>query len=610
MSAYKNQKRVLVVPQGESIETLSNLLRQARRQLTKGVDPCALCLNLIEGNGPTRLQSMVGRLAPEERDHAIATIYTLLLDQERRRELGAYFTPPHLVNHLVRRLQHFGLDIRTHRIHDPAAGGAAFIVPLVRHLVMELRAKGFSNEKIVASLCGRLTGMELDEGLAAVANALVRRMLREEFGITLRNASSLVTQGDSLKNDAINNLDILIGNPPYGKVGAKGNIRWRKKFSDIAGGQLNLYSMFVRQGLDRLKPGGLLGFIIPMSFIGGPEFAAFRAKITELANVLSIDLIEKRTAVFVDVIQDAAIIVLQRKFNAMKTVAPTSAVVRSDGSILNLGAPIIAVDGKPWRMPSTELVEGGFRLADYGYKATVGYLVANRQSQRLRKKGGKGVLPLIWAKAITSRGRFNHERGAEHTGKIWVRARATAPYIIRKACVVLQRTSNRKQKRRLNAAVVPQAFIDRHGGVIGENHVIFLVAGENPRISPKRLAILMNSESVNRRFESMCGTVSVSAKLLAEIDLPNPDLLADMNSENAESAIATAYARGLRGRQGNKQCSPSGVTVRPAMQAGKVGEELVDSKSQIARKPIGGSRRKSTGNARPRIIESVLNNAA
>lgn len=122
-------------------------------------------------------------------------------------------------------------------------------------------------------------------------------------------------------------------------------------------------------------------------------------------------------------------------------------------------------------------------------------------------------------------------------------APAEAPYIIRKACVVLRRTSNRKQKRRLNAAAVPQAFIDEHGGVVGENHIIFLVPKEEPRLDPERLAVLMNSAPVNQRFESMCGTISVSAKLLAEIDLPDPTLVASMPlaKENAEVAIADAY---------------------------------------------------------------------
>lgn len=531
------------MPQDESVEILSKVIRQARRQVAKGEDPCAFCLNLIDGNGPSQLQTMVDKLVPEERDHAIATIYTLLLDQKRRKELGAYFTPPHLVEHLLFRLQHFGLDILSHRIHDPAAGGAAFIVPLVRRVITEVQTAGIPNEEALDWMCGRLTGMELDEGLTMVANALMRRMLRDEFCLPVADDFSLIFQGNSLEDEATEELDVLIGNPPYGKVGAEGNVRWREEFSDIAGGQLNLYSMFVRQGLDRLKPGGLMGFVIPMSFIGGPEFKRFRGKVTEMADVLVLDLIEKRTDVFVDVIQDTAIIVLRRKLKAKTIVMPMTAVVRSDGSMEELGTTKITTDGKPWKLPSTAAGEGGFRLAEYGYRATVGHLVANRQPERLREGPGEGAWPLVWAKSITLSGDFDYGRGLEHVGKIWAVAPTEAPYIIRKACVVLQRTSNRKQKRRLNAAVIPQAFIDEHGGVVGENHVIFLVPKDEPRIDPERLTILMNSGPVNRRFECMCGTISVSVKLLAEVDLPNPTLLAEMppDAEKAEEVIATAY---------------------------------------------------------------------
>lgn len=529
--------------QKEAIEILPMVIRQARRQIAKGQDPCTFCLNLIDGHGPNQLQTMIDKLVPEERDHVIATIYTLLLDQKRRKELGAYFTPPHLVEHLLARLQHFGLDILNHRIHDPAAGGAAFIVPLVRRVVTEVQAAGTPNQEVLEWLCGRLTGMELDEGLAVVANALMRRMLRDEFHLPVNDDFSLIFQGNSLEDEATEELDVLIGNPPYGKVGAEGNVRWREAFSDIAGGQLNLYSMFVRQGLDRLKPGGLMGFVIPMSFIGGPEFKGFRARITEMADVLVLDLIEKRTDVFFDVIQDTAIIVLRKKTSAQTIGAPMTAVVRSDGSIERLGNPTITANGKPWRLPSTATEEGGFRLVDYGYRATVGHLVANRQPDRLRKGSGEGIWPLVWAKAVTPSGNFDHDRGIEHVGKIWVGAPAEAPYIIRKACVVLQRTSNRKQKRRLNAAAVPQSFIDEHEGVVGENHVIFLVPEDQPRIDPERLAILINSRPVNQRFESMCGTISVSVKLLAEVDLPDPTLLTNMpiDSQLAEDSIISAY---------------------------------------------------------------------
>ncbi len=570
---------------------LSSVIRQARQNISQKVMPGALCLRLINGDGPTQLQRLINGLAPEDRDHAIANIYTLLLDQRRRRELGAYFTPPHLVNHLLSRLQQFGLDIRKHRIHDPAAGGAAFIVPIARRLVIHLKAEGFSDENILSDLRGRLSGMEIDRGLAVVANALVRRMLRGEFGLKLEREFSLISQGNSLKSEDDEKVDAIIGNPPYGKVGAEGNKQWREKFSDIAGGQLNLYSMFVRQGLDRLKPGGLLGFIVPMSFIGGPEFSLFRKRITEMADVLAIDLIEKRVDVFLDVVQDATIVVLQRKFDAPKSIVPTCAMVQADASIKNLGVPIVTNDGKPWRLPSTGLLEGGFRLSDYGYTATVGHLVANRQSDRLRKKKNKGDWPLIWAKAITSNGKFDHKRGLEHTDKIWVTAPENAPYIIRKACVVLQRTSNRKQKRRLNAAAIPKSFIKRHGGVVGENHVIFLIAGEKPRITPQRLAILMNSDSVNRRFESMSGTVSVSAKLLGEIDLPDPALLGNMNRSNAEYVIATAYAKSFFGQQVKQSSSPNDITEPTMQNRGAKGEESLGSVKRLykAGRETGGA---------------------
>ena len=47
--------------------------------------------------------------------------------------------------------------------------------------------------------------------------------------------------------------------------------------------------------------------------------------------------------------------------------------------------------------------------------------------------------------------------------------------MICRPCLVVQRTSNRKQKRRITAAVVDQKFLDTVGPFVTENHVITLM---------------------------------------------------------------------------------------------------------------------------------------
>lgn len=537
-------------------EALGRIFRIARGAVGS-VAPVAYCLKLVNGRGPRDIQTLVDGLDPAWSEHAVASVYTLLLGGDRRKELGAYFTPPHLVDHLVARMRARGLDILSHSIHDPAAGGAAFVVPLVRMVMVERMAAGVPPDEALADIQRRLSGREIDRGLAAVANALIRRMLRREFGIDAPAGLALVVTGDSLRDRGEGEVDAWVGNPPYAKIGTEGERRWRTEFSDIARGQLNLYAMFLRRGLDRVRPGGLLGFIVPTSFIGSPDYAPFRQRIAELAEVVSVDLIEKRSKVFLDVIQDACFVIVRRRVDADAAAAAVSVecgIVRSEGGFDPVGVASVPSDGGAWRLPALEGEgegEGGATLADLGYRARVGYLVAHRGADRLHqhRRTAQNRWPLIWAKSVASDGSFDFMRALEHKeakGRIWVDAPPDAPYLFRRPLVVVQRTSNRKQVRRINAAAVPQEFLDEYGGLVGENHVLLVVpAGDaEPLVHPEDLAALLNSGPVNERFNRICGTVTVSAQLISGLDLPPARRIVGLSAldpSEVDEAVRAAY---------------------------------------------------------------------
>lgn len=533
-------------------EALGRIFRIAR-EVAGTRPPADFCLRLIHGRAPTKIQSLVDDLEPEWSEHAIASIYTLMLGGERRKELGAYFTPPHLVSHLVDRMRANGLDPLAHSIHDPAAGGAAFVVPLVRLVMRERVGRGEDPLDAMADVAARLSGREIDKGLARVANALIRRILVREFGVEPPSDMRIVREGDSLPDHGETLVDAWVGNPPYAKIGSAGEKVWRGEFADIARGQLNLYAMFLRRGLDRVAPGGLLGFVVPTSFIGSPDYGPFRRRVSELAEVVSIDLIEKRSKVFLDVIQDACFVIVRRRAEPMEappTAEVACGVVHAEGGAEALGTALVPSDGSAWRLPARgEEGEGGATLADYGYRAKVGFAVPNRIGARLHKRPAKGRFPLVWAKAVAADGTFDFQRALLHReaqGRLWVDADEDAPYVAKRPLVVVQRTSNRKQTRRINAAAVPKAFLDEHGGLVGENHVLLLVPSTEatPAVSPEDLAALLNSGPVNERFARVCGTVTVSAQLISGLDLPPPRAvkgLARKGEAAADRAVRAAY---------------------------------------------------------------------
>lgn len=515
---------IALLQSADAIPAFDKFLAAFRKKKLSRSKALQTCLSLIERE-PSDLLELLEALPTAWADHAVASVYATLIPTDRRKKLGAYFTPPHLVDHLVSRLTFCGMDPVEHRMRDPAAGGAAFLVPLARIKVSAWKKQGLTDSEIVGRLRAHLVGREIEPDLAEIANALLRRMLVCEFQLAPKSVARLrlVKVGDSLdpKFSSRDDIDHEVGNPPFLRLGGSDKRLARPIFGEIVSGRVNLYALFVRRALAEVPTGGMIGYVIPASFLGGPEFESFRRRILQLAEVLVVDLVEKRSDVFLDAIQDACFVVLRRRAEVLAEPpagVAASGVFRRDGKFISKDVAHIETNGAPWRLPGVELVRSS-TLKDWGYRATVGYLVANRQPKRLHKRAAKGRYPLIWAKAITPEGTFDFERGAAFKGYGWADAPADAPYVVRTTCVAIQRTSSRGQKRRLNAAPISKAFVKKHGGVIAENHVILLVPNSPDAASPESLAEALNRAAASAALDRVCGSASISVRLLETIKL-------------------------------------------------------------------------------------------
>jgi adenine-specific DNA-methyltransferase len=256
---------------------------------------------------------------------------------------------------------------------------------------------------------------------------------------------------------------------------------------------------------------------VPASFVTGPEFSRFRRRVLELADVEVLDLVHARENVFLDVQQDACFIVMRkRRRGSSPARKPTAiAVFHGDGTVDGEARVTLPVDGSAW--PLSGSISGqGLRLADLGWGAGVGYLVANRQKAQLHAGPAPGRFPLVWAAAITGDGRFDHARGAAAKGTGW----ASSPKgtgVVRVPCVVVQRTSSRKQRKRVTAAAITADFITEHGGIIAENHVLVLRPVHENAVSPQRLADMLNAPEVSEAMNRACGSACIPAATLAAV---------------------------------------------------------------------------------------------
>jgi adenine-specific DNA-methyltransferase len=547
------------------ITSLLNFVRRNRAAIVEASgDATNFCLALVADRRDNLLVGetldLLGPLDGNEREYAISSTYALLIGADRRKLLSAYFTPPILAEAALQAADQF-LDGASPAVLDPACGGGAFLAPVAQRLAAAKVAQGMRPANAVKQTLRGLKGIELDPGLASLSQALLKAMIARRFGVIadcriVQTQNALVVAPKPI-------FDLVIGNPPYGRVAGRVSDELLTNAGRAnLGGHTNLYGLFLLRGLEWLKPGGGLVFVLPTSFVAGPYFSGLRHEVLQKAEVLRIDVHEQRDDLFVDAVQDVCVLTLRRRREATEpTTGPAHAyemgLVDSQGARRSLGRAEATPDGEPWMLPhrfsaattqELKLIFSGVRaatLADYGYRLRVGKVVPTRERDHLRLESGDGLLPLLWASEARPDGSFAFANGKRSKLASWYAppAGGAPTYITERPAVIVQRTSNRDQKRRLNAAAVPPAFYREHAprGFVAENHVIVLEAlTETPLVTPPVVAALLNSPAVNERFSAVSGSFSVSAKLLARLALPPAAVLPTIVNANFDELVRAA----------------------------------------------------------------------
>jgi adenine-specific DNA-methyltransferase len=158
-------------------------------------------------------------------------------DNFSEKELGAVFTPVKTAEYIISRL---GKIEEGQKILDPCVGHGIFIKGLLK--------RGVQKKQIYA--------YDLDNRY---------RDNIEDVGINFTQIDSILSYNDEDKNK----FDFIVGNPPYLNKSSKYIKMHRKDLKKIYG-DINAhetYSMFIVNGIWRLKEGGTLGFITSDSFL-------------------------------------------------------------------------------------------------------------------------------------------------------------------------------------------------------------------------------------------------------------------------------------------------------------------------------------------------------
>jgi len=460
------------------------------------------------------------------------TIYTSLLPNDFRSQNGVYYTPPTLTKRLINQATKAGVNWTTAKVLDPACGGGAFLAPLIERKLKALSKSNLKPIEIVNNLAKTVCGYEIDPFSAWFTQIFVDVVTLDVSIKAGKQLPVLTKVKNSLEHmDKYPLFDLVIGNPPYSKI--KLDKKEREQYQRSLYGHANLYGLFTEQALNYTKPGGVVAYVTPSSFLSGQYFKNLRLLLLNNAPPYSIDFVSDRAGIFDDVLQETVLATYRKgaknkpgsvnllQFDANSTFKPQY--------LGRFRLPNIN-DSSPWLMPRTreqadlisQLPHIHHRLSDYGYKVSTGPLVWNRHKEQLTNRKSKTAYPLIWAESITPDGQFQFKAEKKnHTLFFKWQSEKDNWLLINAPCVLLQRTTSLEQERRLIVTELPKEFITQYGNIVVENHINMIrPIKDKGAISIKAIGAVFKSNVMDQVFRCYNGSVAVSAYELEALPLP------------------------------------------------------------------------------------------
>lgn len=328
-------------------------------------------------------------------------------DMEKRKRLGQYFTPKSIRELLVSKLP----KKDNAEILDPACGSGEFLLSCEKY---------FKNPI--------LNGFEIDKKLVNIASKLVKNA----------NIKNL----DSLNIDTVKRkYDYIIGNPPYFEF--KLNKELKEKHSDIIKGRVNIFSLFIKIGLEALKDEGYLAYVVPPSMNNGAYFSKLREYIIRESSLEYLHIIDGVDNF--DKANQKVMLIILKKTNSKK----------SKYIFEKNGITIFTEDKKFLN----KVYKNTVSLKDIGYAVKTGTIVWNEHKEKLTNDKNKAVL-LIWSSNIVD-------------GKIIIPIKNKPQYIkniskdliIRNRVVAVNRITGSSKDINIKAAIVNEKEF------VCENHV-------------------------------------------------------------------------------------------------------------------------------------------
>ncbi|MBP7688019.1 MAG: Eco57I restriction-modification methylase domain-containing protein [Thermoflexales bacterium] len=483
----------------------------------------------------TRVNWLGDDSAPVEVCDWLAQLYVDVADEQRRKQLGQYFTPPQIARFMASLVDLPSTDVWA---IEPAAGLGILIAALAERIVRQPKPGKW-----------HVTAYEIDEILRPALNLALgyARHWLNRWGIQLefevRSRDFILDNAATLRPapllDSISNHvgpDLVIANPPYFKI-AKSDPR-TAVMSEVVHGQPNIYMLFMAAAAKLLRTNGQMVFITPRSFCSGTYFKQFRKWFFQNVCIARLHAFTSRTEAFSrdEVLQENVIFKACKAGTQSTTVdisssygmsdlentilrsVPLNEVLDIDSAEAMLSIPVDPADSQ------TRHIFGQWskRLRSLGLEISTGPVVPFRTAALVDEGDNIATAPLIWVQHVQRMATTWPLTRFDKPQRICV-SPDTFPLLLPNQNYVLIRRFSPKED---NSRIVATPYLkgDVPSDYLGvENHVNYLhrphgILSETEAIG---LAAFLNSRWVDQYFRMSSGNTQVNAAELRALPLPS-----------------------------------------------------------------------------------------
>ena len=270
-------------------------------------------------------------------------LYTLNEKTECRKSDGVYYTPEDVCKYIILNSMIMFLDEKNSKTYkekdainfiskynevlkdelifkktfiDPTCGSGEFLINVFKVKIEILKTyKENYNDSDIFKIAKTLFGNDISEESTDISK--IRLFI--EIGNFLSDKHYYLLLSKALKkqftnidyvlyNDSNNNkFDFVVGNPPYVEYGKYSH---KEELSNNFG---NIYANVIQNGIKSLKNGGVLGFVVPLSYIATSRMNNIRSYVRETTNrQFILNFADRPDCLFQGVHQKLNIIVLRK----------------------------------------------------------------------------------------------------------------------------------------------------------------------------------------------------------------------------------------------------------------------------------------------------------